>query len=218
MEEEKTLFKNIDSLRTSFYKLLSTKHDIKLKTHYSREKFKSRDEFISQEGNLVIHVPCGYIKKGLQFYVKNIKDSESRYLNVGMLFRFQLTSKYINENLFNDSIIKDMLDNNANESDFFYMIDFIFDEYLKWCERYGEESKKTYLMKDKCNNYYKIGVSKNPKYREKTLQSEKPTIEMVKVWDKNIESHLHDKYKRQRIRGEWFNLTPIQVKYICTHY
>ena len=77
---------------------------------------------------------------------------------------------------------------------------------------------KTYLIKDKTNNTYKIGKSKSPMNREKTLQSEKPNLEMVKTWSSDIETELHKKYKRQRLRGEWFNLTPIQVRYICTHY
>jgi hypothetical protein len=76
---------------------------------------------------------------------------------------------------------------------------------------------KTYLIKDKKNNYYKIGKSANPMQREKTLQSEKPDIELVKTWDDNIESILHDFYKNNRIRGEWFNLTKSQVKFICTN-
>jgi hypothetical protein len=78
--------------------------------------------------------------------------------------------------------------------------------------------KKTYLIKNLKNGFYKIGYSNNPTRREKTLQSEEPTIKMVKVWDKFIEKELHHKYKDQRVRGEWFKLTPIQVKYICTHY
>jgi len=77
---------------------------------------------------------------------------------------------------------------------------------------------KTYLMKDNHNNLYKIGYSKTPKIREKTLQSEKPSIKMVKVWDCDIEKNLHDKYKDFRVRGEWFSLSKIQVQYICTHY
>jgi hypothetical protein len=77
---------------------------------------------------------------------------------------------------------------------------------------------KTYLLKDKNTGFYKIGKSVNPKNREKTLQSEKPTYELLKVWDKNIEKELHEKYATQRVRGEWFDLNKIQIKYICTHY
>lgn len=77
---------------------------------------------------------------------------------------------------------------------------------------------KTYLLKDKNTGLYKIGKSVNPLNREKTLQGEKPTYELLKVWDDNIERELHDKYKNQRVRGEWFELNSIQVRYICTHY
>lgn len=75
-----------------------------------------------------------------------------------------------------------------------------------------------YMMKDTLSGLYKIGMSVNPKHRERTLQSEKPSIKMVKVFDKNIEKELHESYKRQRVRGEWFELNKVQVRYICTHY
>ena len=29
---------------------------------------------------------------------------------------------------------------------------------------------------------------------------------------------MDEKYKKQRVRGEWFNLTNLQMKYICTHF
>tara|TARA_R110000772_G_C13028388_1_gene411412 strand:+ start:44 stop:553 length:510 start_codon:yes stop_codon:yes gene_type:complete len=77
--------------------------------------------------------------------------------------------------------------------------------------------KQTYLIKNKRNNLYKIGRSNNPKNREKTLQSEEPLIEIVKTWKEDIESKLHKEYKDYRIRGEWFNLNEIQVRYICTN-
>ncbi len=81
-----------------------------------------------------------------------------------------------------------------------------------------QENIKTYLMKNNHTKLYKIGRSINPRYREKTLQSQEPNIKMVKVWDKNIEKILHKLYSEYRVRGEWFNLTPIQVKYICTQF
>ena len=81
-----------------------------------------------------------------------------------------------------------------------------------------QENRKTYLMKNNHTKLYKIGYSINPKHREKTLQSEEPSIKMVKVWNKDIERKLHRLYSEYRIRGEWFDLTPIQVKYICTHF
>ena len=83
---------------------------------------------------------------------------------------------------------------------------------------YIQKPQKTYLIKDNNTGYYKIGKSVDPKTREKTLQAEKPTYTTVKVWNKNIETELHRKYKKYRKRGEWFELNKIQVKYICTHY
>jgi hypothetical protein len=77
---------------------------------------------------------------------------------------------------------------------------------------------KTYIIKDESNYLYKIGKSINPQLREKTLQSEKPTIKIIKIFDKNIEKELHKQYKEFRVRGEWFNLNSIQVNYICTKY
>jgi hypothetical protein len=77
---------------------------------------------------------------------------------------------------------------------------------------------KTYIMKDCNTGFYKIGKSINPKLRERTLQSEKPTIKIIKVFDKNIEKNLHNTYKDFRVRGEWFDLNNIQINYICTHY
>lgn len=75
-----------------------------------------------------------------------------------------------------------------------------------------------YLMKDISNGYYKIGISNTPEYRERTLQSEKPTIEMLackkfptRKMAESIESALHTAYSQQRLRGEWFNLTEADV-------
>tara|TARA_R110002167_G_C12286105_1_gene615606 strand:- start:66 stop:518 length:453 start_codon:yes stop_codon:yes gene_type:complete len=93
----------------------------------------------------------------------------------------------------------------------------LIDEKIKEYKE-TQKLKKTYLMKDNHNNFYKIGYSKNPRLREKTLQSEKPSIKMVKVWDYDIERKLHDLYDEFRVRGEWFNLSKIQVRYICTHF
>ena len=85
----------------------------------------------------------------------------------------------------------------------------------------GEREQRTrfvYIMKDKANGLYKIGKSVNPRQRESTLQSEKPTISMVfktEERDGFSEKTLHAKYAGQRKRGEWFHLTPAQVRYIC---
>lgn len=65
-----------------------------------------------------------------------------------------------------------------------------------------------YLMHDTNTGYYKIGMSNNPAYREGTLQSEKPTIELLachkypsRKFAAAIESALHNVYKDFHVRG-----------------
>ena len=78
-----------------------------------------------------------------------------------------------------------------------------------------------YLMRDNSNGYHKIGISNTPEYREKTLQSEKPSIEMLackkfptRKIAEAIEAALHTAYSQQRVRGEWFNLNDEDVAVI----
>lgn len=75
-----------------------------------------------------------------------------------------------------------------------------------------------YIMRDNTNGYHKIGISNKPEYREKTLQSEKPSIEMLackkfptRKIAEAIESALHTAYSQKRVRGEWFNLDDVDV-------
>ena len=75
-----------------------------------------------------------------------------------------------------------------------------------------------YLMLDNSNGYHKIGISNTPEYREKTLQSEKPSIELLaykkfptRKIAEAIESALHTAYSQQRLRGEWFKLDDVDV-------
>jgi len=78
-----------------------------------------------------------------------------------------------------------------------------------------------YLMHDTVNGYYKIGISNKPYYREKTLQSEKPSIELIaskkfpiRKIAESIEKSLHSVYDDKRLRGEWFELDENDVKNI----
>ena len=75
-----------------------------------------------------------------------------------------------------------------------------------------------YLMRDNTNGYHKIGISNKPEFRERTLQSEKPSIELLaskkyptRKIAEAIESALHTAYSQQRLRGEWFNLEDADV-------
>jgi hypothetical protein len=77
-----------------------------------------------------------------------------------------------------------------------------------------------YVMIDKNTGYYKIGKSVDPKHRERTLQSEKPTIEMLYVFSakSSDEKKLHEIFKQKRIRGEWFDLSGSDVQLINTYF
>lgn len=84
-----------------------------------------------------------------------------------------------------------------------------------------EDACYVYLMVDTSNGYHKIGISNHPEYRERTLQSEKPSIEKIcakkyptRIIAQSIESALHTAFSAKRIRGEWFNLTENDVKQI----
>lgn len=67
---------------------------------------------------------------------------------------------------------------------------------------------KVYVMIDKNTGFYKIGRSIDPIKRERTLQSEKPTIEMLFNHDARVkdEKELHNMFSDKRVRGEWFDL------------
>jgi Meiotically up-regulated gene 113 len=73
-----------------------------------------------------------------------------------------------------------------------------------------------YLMVNNDTGYIKIGTSRNPRHREKTLHSQEPKIFIIAKWrcEKKVEKELHEKFKAKRIRGEWFNLQLIDLKRI----
>lgn len=87
-------------------------------------------------------------------------------------------------------------------------------------DRMSDNITKVYVMIDKNTGYYKIGRSKNPEKREKTLQSEKPTIEMIFNEDARIrdEKKLHYIFSDKRIRGEWFDLNGTDLNKIREYF
>jgi len=81
-----------------------------------------------------------------------------------------------------------------------------------------EENCHVYLMLDSNTGYHKIGISNKPEYREKTLQSEKPTIELIisksfpsRRIARSFEKALHESFNSKNVRGEWFNLDNEEV-------
>lgn len=88
-----------------------------------------------------------------------------------------------------------------------------------------------YIMHDIANNAYKIGISKRPKDRERTLQSDKPSIGLFKVYIPKenetaygIEQYLHRKYAHKQWKredkkiSEWFALTENDIKELLSLY
>jgi hypothetical protein len=73
-----------------------------------------------------------------------------------------------------------------------------------------------YLMHNGRTNLVKIGKSKKPVFREKTLQGEDPDVTLIAVWhaQDRVERTLHKKYQHARTRGEWFKLSFQDMKEI----
>jgi hypothetical protein len=86
----------------------------------------------------------------------------------------------------------------------------------KQIEQNESEETFVYLMSH-ANGLTKIGFSKNPKAREKTLQAEDPRLEIVLIVPacKETENRLHEIFKSVRKRGEWFELQPHHIDWIC---
>lgn len=72
----------------------------------------------------------------------------------------------------------------------------------------------TYLVTD--GQYYKIGSSLNPFRRVKELQTANPSAKLLGYTKKYEEKRLHDKYKKWRVKGEWFNLPQYEVDRLLT--
>lgn len=78
------------------------------------------------------------------------------------------------------------------------------------------DSFKTYIILDESSLYYKIGKSKNPRKRLKTLSTGNPNMKLITIINENIETSLHRKYKSNLISGEWFSLQNQDIIDICT--
>lgn len=181
-----------------------------------------------------------FYKNRICFLLDNYGYTNNLFYEIGFDKFFKLDFKYLSYgfkyNFKNLTGIE--IDNISKEKLKYKLYDFIYkfhkEQYEKTPEgieelnrirekEYNKSIKKikpqiAYILKDKSLGYYKIGKSCNPLQREKTLQAEKPSVKLVKVFKDDCENELHNKYKKQRVRGEWFDLNKVQVKYICKHY
>ncbi len=76
---------------------------------------------------------------------------------------------------------------------------------------------KVYLIRAGKTEFYKIGVSKNPKTRVDQLQTgHNETLLLVNSFETKYgfktENFVHRKYASQNVQLEWFELTDEQVK------
>lgn len=139
---------------------------------------------------------------------------ELRQENSKKTFDFNIDLKFITKKLFIDyhnAVIKEFLDYKPLSKK-----EISKDDTIK-----PDENCHVYLMVDTVNNYHKIGISNKPVFRESTLQSEKPTIELIcskkfpnRIIAQSIEKALHDAFKDKRIRGEWFSLDEKDIENI----
>ncbi|MDR6571366.1 GIY-YIG nuclease family protein [Chitinophaga ginsengisegetis] len=98
-------------------------------------------------------------------------------------------------------------------------VDFFRDFFNRNYDTKTESScEYVYLMVNTDTSLIKIGTSKNPKYRERTLHSQEPKVHLIAKWNcsKKLEKKLHQTYKHKRIRGEWFRLDLNDLKEIET--
>jgi hypothetical protein len=67
---------------------------------------------------------------------------------------------------------------------------------------------QVYLLLNPELNHVKIGRSKKPGFRERTLQSQEPEIYLIAKWvaPATVETFFHRRYGDKRVRGEWFKL------------
>lgn len=92
---------------------------------------------------------------------------------------------------------------------------------LPWDERFRPLSsrkppkpspKYVYVIGMEGSPLVKIGHSNDPKGRLATLQTGLPAT-LTMLWHceggGSLERHLHREFKAQRVRGEWFDLTPL---------
>mgnify|MGYP000179396772 CR=1 FL=1 len=104
-----------------------------------------------------------------------------------------------------NSYFKNMI---SEDKDYFSL----FTEMFNYSKSKREKAY-LYLMHELTTGFYKIGVSKEPRQRERTLQSQKPDINMLYThqFEKQkaffIERKLHKLFNSKRVRGEWFDLT-----------
>lgn len=157
--------------------------------------------------NIKNEYPSIYLGDGMETFVSEIQG----FIFFPDFYNADNEESYI-EKMSDEEYVDVIISKTENVlSDFFYK-NFKNDLLKK------ENIFKTYIMYDSNTDLYKIGKSKDPKFREGTLQSKKPTIDLILVCDKYIEIELHDKFSSKRGRGEWFSLNSDNILDVIEEY
>lgn len=185
---------NIDGTNTSDNSYIFELLNICFKKYIDLELFKIYPNIYLKKDNLISHYNF-YLSTDLDFIpTVEYADCKETYLK-------------FNENDFIDVIVNSSFVRKTN----------LLNQSIQIANTQQYFLQNTYLMIDG-NGYYKIGKSFNPEIREKTLQSQNPTIELIAFLNKDIEKELHLEYKNKRKRGEWFSLSKEDVKFIIKKY
>ena len=160
-------------------------------------------------------VDSEYYKAESEYYKSEYEDLKSKYDDLENKYAY-LESAYIKSDAAKDSY-KALLDMVTEEKNEYTNIRKSF--INSFIEKHTIVTKqKTYLMYDESTQKIKIGKSCNPNNRERTLFSDRCTIYLLAYCDYDIESVLHSMYSDYRVRGEWFNLSKNQVRYIIDYF
>lgn len=86
------------------------------------------------------------------------------------------------------------------------------------CSIYEGVKGVVYLILDKKQMVCKIGLAKNIKHRFRTIQIANPNrLKLIGIKKTSkmalYEKEIHEQFKRQHIRGEWFKFTPEILEY-----
>lgn len=82
-----------------------------------------------------------------------------------------------------------------------------------------EHSFGTYIIFNNKSNLFKIGKTKNLGKRMSLLENEYGVkLQLIGFLDTDIESELHIKYSKNRVHGEWFNISMDTALDICNKY
>lgn len=160
-------------------------------------------------------VDSEYYKYESEYYKSEYEDLKSKYDDLENKYAY-LESAYIKSDAAQNSykLLLDMVTEEENE---YTNIRKSFINSLIQTNSIVS-GKKTYLIYDDITKKFKIGKSYDPYKREKTLCSDRCSINLVAYCDYDIESVLHSMYSEYRVRGEWFNLSTNQVRLIIKYF